>query len=98
MTMRRRSTPPAVIDDLVARFQARPALADADVGYGTPPEIQPKLTRVYVLDAEDNVRTPLTQQGARNESYVVPVFVQSHSPGQDARGGPRRLVRPARGA
>lgn len=83
MTMRRRATPPAVIDDLVDRIAA--VLNDPSIevkGYW-PGDVPPQQTRVYVVAVDNLTRNLATQQGAREETYTLALFIQTHAIGRE---------------
>jgi hypothetical protein len=81
MTVRRASSVPAATEALTAALTGL-----LDGVYVGPPlgESPPERERVFLFGVEDVQRIGLTQQGARTENYVMPVFVEVEQAGRDS--------------
>lgn len=52
---------------------------------GLPQRVPSEPERLYLLGVQDNVREPYVDQGARRESYVIPLLIECFYPSQDER-------------
>lgn len=83
---------------LAAKRALRTAI-DADSAFdgflvrmGLPPEEPTEAERVYVLDNQPREYAQATEQGGRNEAYILPVLIETTSIGGNATETDRDAV------
>lgn len=73
---RRPSSVPLVEDALLARLQARTGLAGAAIAITLPARLEGRQDKLFFVGAHGVERTLYVEQGARRETYLLPLWLE----------------------